>query len=69
MAFSHELIHHIAGTHDTNQNLTRRLLLLFESVSATQARGASRDFREGLEEMFLRRDGMLKDLTLRFGVF
>jgi predicted nucleotidyltransferase len=23
MAFSHELIHHIAGTHDTNQNLRR----------------------------------------------
>jgi predicted nucleotidyltransferase len=36
MAFSHDLIHHIAGTHDTNQNLTRRLLLLFESVAVTQ---------------------------------
>ena len=36
MAFSHELIHHIAGTHDTNQNLTRRILLLFESVAITQ---------------------------------
>lgn len=35
MAFSHELIHHIAGTHDTNQNLTRRLLLLFESHAVT----------------------------------
>ena len=35
MAFSHELIHHIAGTHDTNQNLTRRLLLLFESFAVT----------------------------------
>ena len=35
MASSHELIHHIAGTHDTNQNLTRRLLLLFESCSVT----------------------------------
>jgi len=33
---SHELIHHIAGTHDTNQNLTRRILLLFESVAVTQ---------------------------------
>jgi len=35
MAFSHELIHHIAGTHDTNQNLTRRLLLLLESFAVT----------------------------------
>ena len=33
---SHELIHHIAGTHDTNQNLTRRILLLFESIAVTQ---------------------------------
>jgi predicted nucleotidyltransferase len=36
MAFSHDLIHHIAGNHDTNQNMTRRLLLLFESVAATE---------------------------------
>jgi len=36
MAFSHDLVHHIAGIHDTNQNLTRRLLLLFESASLTQ---------------------------------
>jgi predicted nucleotidyltransferase len=35
MAFSHELIHHIAGPYDTNQNLTRRLLLLFESFAVT----------------------------------
>jgi hypothetical protein len=33
---SHELIHHIAGRHDTNQNLTRRILLLFESLAVTQ---------------------------------
>lgn len=35
MAFSHDLVHHIAGTHDTNQNLTRRLLLLLESFAVT----------------------------------
>lgn len=35
MAFSHELIHHIAGTYDTNQNLTRRILLLFESFAVS----------------------------------
>lgn len=36
LVHSHELIHHIAGAHDTNQNLTRRILLLFESVAVTQ---------------------------------
>lgn len=30
---SHELIHHIGGTRDINQNLTRRILLLLESLS------------------------------------
>ena len=32
LAFSHELIHCIGGEHDTNTNLTRRLLLLLESA-------------------------------------
>jgi predicted nucleotidyltransferase len=31
LASSHELIHHIGGTRDTNQNMTRRILLLLES--------------------------------------
>jgi predicted nucleotidyltransferase len=31
LASSHELIHHIGGVRDTNQNLTRRVLLLLES--------------------------------------
>lgn len=30
---SHELLHHIGGMQDTNLNLTRRLLLLLESVA------------------------------------
>lgn len=30
---SHELIHHIGGIRDTNQNLTRRILLLLESLA------------------------------------
>lgn len=38
MADSHELLHHIAGTRDTNQNLTRRVLLLVESRAITQPR-------------------------------
>ncbi len=32
LVFGHELIHCIGGSHDTNANLTRRLLLLVESV-------------------------------------
>jgi predicted nucleotidyltransferase len=32
---SHELVHHIAGTRDTNENLTRRILLLAESRALT----------------------------------
>jgi hypothetical protein len=34
---SHELVHYIAGTHDTNENLTRRVLLLSESHALTNA--------------------------------
>jgi hypothetical protein len=32
---SHELIHNIGGVRDTNQNLTRRILLLLESLAIT----------------------------------
>jgi predicted nucleotidyltransferase len=32
---SHDLIHYIAGTKDTNENLTRRILLLLESRALT----------------------------------
>lgn len=32
---SHELVHYIAGTRDTNKNLTRRMLLLAESRAIT----------------------------------
>jgi len=32
---SHELVHYIAGTRDTNENLTRRILLLSESRALT----------------------------------
>jgi hypothetical protein len=31
MAFSHEIIHQIGGEHDTNRNLTQRVLLVLES--------------------------------------
>lgn len=32
---SHDLVHYIAGSHDTNKNLTRRMLLLAESCALT----------------------------------
>jgi len=35
MVSSHDLVHHIAGTEDTNRNLTRRILLLLESRAIT----------------------------------
>lgn len=35
MVASHSLVHHIAGIHDTNENLTRRMLLLSESWPAS----------------------------------
>lgn len=37
LVVSHELVHHIAGTRDTNENLTRRILLLAESTALTNA--------------------------------
>jgi hypothetical protein len=33
----HDLVHYIAGTKDTNENLTRRILLLLESTAVTNA--------------------------------
>lgn len=35
LASSHELIHHIGGVRDSNQNMTRRILLLLESRAIT----------------------------------
>ncbi len=35
LSSSHELIHNIGGQHDTNQNLTRRILLLVESAAVS----------------------------------
>jgi hypothetical protein len=46
---SHELVHHIGGTHDTNQNLTHRMLLLFESVAITQPLVRERVIRNVLD--------------------
>ncbi len=37
LVFSHEIIHCIGGAQDTNANLTRRLLLLLESIELNDA--------------------------------
>lgn len=42
---SHGLVHYIAGTRDTNENLTRRILLLAESRPARQSGSVERVIR------------------------
>ena len=37
MSSSHELVHHIGGSEDTNHNITRRVLMLLESISLSDA--------------------------------
>ena len=37
MSSSHELVHKIGGSEDSNQNLTRRMLLLLESVALSDS--------------------------------
>src|SRR3984885_8788938 len=53
MSSSHELIHHIGGTEDTNINLTRRVLLLLESVSLSDSVTHERVIRAILERYIL----------------
>lgn len=40
-----------------------------DSAVWREARDASHGFRDGLEGLFLKDDGVLRDLTLQFGVF
>lgn len=63
LAFSHDLIHRIGGEHDTNTNMTQRLLLLLESTSlgtvdahARVVRGIMRRYLES-ERSFLAESG------------
>jgi predicted nucleotidyltransferase len=46
---SHELVHHIAGTRDSNENLTRRVLLLSESRALTSPLVRQRVLRNVLD--------------------
>lgn len=38
ITFSHELIHNVGGEHDTNFNLSKRILLLLESIPIKEAK-------------------------------
>jgi len=49
MSSSHELVHHIGGMEDTNQNITRRVLLLLESVVLSEGVSHERVVRSILE--------------------
>jgi len=50
---SHELVHYIAGTRDSNENLTRRILLLSESRALTTPIVRERVIRNILERYVL----------------
>lgn len=50
---SHELVHYIAGTRDSNENLTRRILLLAESRALTNALVRERVIRNVLARYVL----------------
>ena len=42
LVFSHDLVHSVGGESDTNQNTTRRILLLLESIALDEPNGAYR---------------------------
>lgn len=53
MVFSHDLIHQIGGEDDTNQNTTRRLLLLLESATVGREDAYRRVIRNILSRYLL----------------
>ena len=60
MVFSHELIHEIGGEDDTNQNTTRRLLLLLESRAVGREDAYQRVVRSILNRYLLEDRGLWK---------
>ncbi|HUO31687.1 MAG TPA: nucleotidyltransferase domain-containing protein [Bryobacteraceae bacterium] len=60
MVFSHELIHEIGGEDDTNQNTTRRLLLLLESCAVGREDAYKRVVRNILNRYLLEDRGLWK---------
>ncbi len=60
MVFSHDLIHEIGGEDDTNQNTTRRLLLLLESRAVGREDAYQRVVRNILNRYLLEDRGLWK---------
>ena len=60
MVFSHDLIHEIGGEDDTNQNTTRRLLLLLESRAVGREDAYHRVVRSILNRYLLEDRGLWK---------
>lgn len=67
MTFSHDLVHQIGGQDDSNQNTTRRLLLLLESVALGDGRANERVFRCVLKR-YLLEDQKFAERTAKYHV-
>ena len=61
MAFSHEIIHNIGGEHDTNRNMTQRILLLLESTTVGHRSEAYERVLRGVFDRYLEEDAALPD--------
>lgn len=61
MTFSHDLVHYIGGQEDTNQNTTRRILLVLESCALSRPEAHERVLKQILTRY------LHEDYGLRFG--
>jgi predicted nucleotidyltransferase len=59
LAFSHELVHQIGGQGDSNQNTTRRILLLLESVAVGRSDAYDRVLKAILSRYLLEDRGFV----------
>ncbi|PQO36612.1 DUF294 nucleotidyltransferase-like domain-containing protein [Blastopirellula marina] len=69
MCSSHPLVHHIGGIEDSNQNMTRRLLLLLESVALDSSITQERVVRAILERYIFGDPPASNPKTLRVPLF
>jgi hypothetical protein len=59
IAFSHELVHQIGGQHDTNRNMTQRILLLLESTPIGKRKDAYERVLKAVINRYLEEDNHL----------
>ncbi|HWY71933.1 MAG TPA: nucleotidyltransferase domain-containing protein [Terriglobales bacterium] len=59
IAFSHELLHQIGGQHDTNRNMTQRILLLLESKAIGKRTDAYERVLKAVINRYLEEDNHL----------